>query len=122
MRDPGSRWKCAVRSRADYSLRQSRPVALGHMRGPGLAGFRLHMGETHARRRIRDADEVIAGRALDLASGELGLALQRLVTAGAVEFEFVCVHMSQPFYAQSRGEKYVKIFHILFPAVLRICE
>jgi len=90
------------------------------VRGPGLAGFRLHLGEAHARRRIRDADEVIAARALDLASGKLGIALQRLVTVGTVEFEFVCVHKSQPYHAQSRGEKYVKFFHILFPVALRM--
>ena len=120
MRNPGSRWKCAVRSRADFSLRQSRLVALGHMSGPGLAGFQLHLGEAHASGRVRDADEVVARRALDLASGELRLTLQRLVAVGAVEFEFVCVHKSQPFRAQSRGEKHVEFFHILFAAVLRM--
>ena len=62
------------------------------MRGPGLAGFRLHVSEAGARRWIRDADEMLAGRALNLASGELRFALQRLVTVGTVEFEFRVAH------------------------------
>lgn len=49
-------------------------------------------GEAHTRRRVRDADEVLAGRALNLPLGELRLALQRLITMGTVELEFVVVH------------------------------
>ena len=78
------------------------------MRGPGLADLRLDMGEAHARRRIRDADEVIAARALDLASGELRLALQRLVAVGTVEFEFGGVHRLHSQHAQIKDEKYVQ--------------
>jgi len=59
---------------------------------PGASGLRLHMGETGARRRIGDADEMVAGRALNLAAGKLRLALQRLVAVGTIEFEFVRVH------------------------------
>ncbi len=80
------------------------------MGGPSLAGFRLHMSEAGARRRIGDADEVLATGTLDLASGELGFALQWLVAVGAVEFEFVRVHKFQPLHAQSRGKKYVGKF------------
>ena len=64
------------------------------MRGPGLAGFRRHMGEPGARRRIGNADEVLAGRALNLPAGELRFALQRLVAVRTVELEFICSHRS----------------------------
>jgi hypothetical protein len=62
------------------------------MRGPGLAVFRLDMGESRARRRVGNADKVVAGRALNLPSGELRFALQRLVAMGTIKFEFVGLH------------------------------
>ena len=62
------------------------------MRIPGVAGFRLHMGETGARWRIGNADEVLAGGALNLPAGVARVALQRLITIGTIEFEFVGVH------------------------------
>ena len=68
------------------------------------------MRKSRARWRIWDADEVLAAGTLDLASGELGFALQWLVAVGAVEFEFARVHKSQPLHAQSRGKKYVGKF------------
>ena len=71
------------------SSNQSGFVALRHMRGPGLTGFRLDVGEAGARRRIGNADEMLAGRALNLPAGMAGIALQRLVAVGTVEFEFV---------------------------------
>jgi hypothetical protein len=40
-----------------------------------MAGFRLHVGETGARRRIRNADEVLAGRTLNLPTGVAWIAL-----------------------------------------------
>ena len=49
---------------------------------PGAAGLRLDLGETGARRRIGNADEMIAGRALDLPAGELRLALQAAGRSG----------------------------------------
>ena len=55
-----------VRHQTNSSLRFA---ALRRMRVPGAAGFRLDVGETGACRRIGDADEMLAGRALDLASG-----------------------------------------------------
>ena len=58
------------------------------MRRPGLAGFRLNMGEASAGRRIGNADEMLAGRALNLPSGMARVALQRLVAVGTIEFEF----------------------------------
>ena len=59
------------------------------MRGPRLAGFRVDMGEAGARRRIGNADEMVASRALNLPARVAGIALQRLVAVGTVEFEFV---------------------------------
>jgi hypothetical protein len=39
------------------------------MRIPGAAGFRLDVGETGAGGRVRDADEMLAGWALNLSPG-----------------------------------------------------
>jgi hypothetical protein len=62
------------------------------MGGPGLAGFRLDMGEACARWRIGDADQVLAAWALNLPAGVAGIALQRLITVGTIEFEFIRLH------------------------------
>lgn len=59
---------------------------------PRVAGFRLDVRVAHARRWIGNADQVFAGRALDLPAREVRFALERLITAGTVEFEFVGVH------------------------------
>jgi hypothetical protein len=59
---------------------------------PCLAGFRLHLGETSASGRIGNADQNLAGRALNLPAGELRFALQGLITVGTVKFEFIGVH------------------------------
>ena len=90
------------------------------MRVPSGSRLRLHLGEAHPGGRVRDADEHLAARALNLTPGELRLALQRLIAVGAVEFEFVCVHKSQPIHAQTRGKKYVEKFYILFSSFLRM--
>jgi len=78
------------------------------MRRPGLAGLRLDVREAGARRRIGDADEDVASRALDLPPGELGFALQRLVAVGTIEFEFVRVHKLLPHHAPNGRKKYMK--------------
>ncbi len=57
-----------------------------------MAGFRLDVRVAHARRWIGNADQVFAGRALDLPARKVRFALERLITVGTVEFEFVCVH------------------------------
>ncbi len=44
-------------------------TALRRMRVPSAAGFRLDVGEAGAGGRVGDADEMLAGRALDLPSG-----------------------------------------------------
>ena len=62
------------------------------MRGPSLAGFRVDMGEAGARRRIGNADEMVASGALNLPARVAGIALQRLVAVGTVEFEFGVAH------------------------------
>jgi hypothetical protein len=62
------------------------------MRGPSLAGFRVDMGEARARRRIGNADEIVASWALNLPTRAAGIALQRLVAVGTVEFEFGVAH------------------------------
>lgn len=59
---------------------------------PRMPGLRLDLSEAHPRRRIGDADEVFAGRALDLSPGELRLAFERLIAVGTVEFEFGFTH------------------------------
>jgi hypothetical protein len=46
------------------------------------------MGEPSARRGIRNANHVLAGRTLDLPACEMRLALQSLVAVATVEFEF----------------------------------
>jgi hypothetical protein len=63
------------------------------MRGPGLAGFRVDMGEAGASGRIWNADEMVASRALNLPARIAGLALQRLVAMGTIEFEFGGTHI-----------------------------
>jgi hypothetical protein len=75
---------------------------------PSASGLRLDLREPGARRRIGDADEKITGRALDLPSGELRLALQGLVAVRTVEFKFVRVHRILPHHAQTRCKKYIK--------------
>ena len=90
------------------------------MSGPSRPGLRLHLREAHPGGRIGDADENLTAGALNLTPCELRLALQGLVAVGAVEFEFVCVHKSQPIHAQTRGKKYIEKFYILFLVRLRM--
>jgi hypothetical protein len=66
--------------------------AFRRVRVPSTAGFRLDMGETGASRRVGDADEMLAGRALDLASGMARVARERLIAVRTIEFEFGRVH------------------------------
>jgi hypothetical protein len=71
------------------------------------------MSETSARRRIGDADEVVAGRALNLPAGELRFTFQRLVAVGTIKFEFVRVHRLHLHHAQNGREKYMQDLSIL---------
>jgi hypothetical protein len=70
------------------------------MRGPGLTGLRLHLGEAGARRWIGNVDEMIASGALDLPARVARIALQRLLTMGTMEFEFGGIHEFHPPNAQ----------------------
>ena len=81
-------------AKVHYLRSRSRLVASSgrHVSCPGAAVFRHDVGKTHASRRIWDSDEVLASRALNLAAGKLGLALQRLIAVGTVKFEFVRIH------------------------------
>ena len=97
----------------------SRLFALRHMRVPSGTGLRLHLGESGARRRIRDADEDMTGGTLNLAAGELRFAFQRLVAMGAVEFEFVGVHSISLHKRKTPGKSISKYLPILFTAILR---
>jgi hypothetical protein len=87
---------------------------------PGAAGFRLDMRETGALRRIGDADEMLAGRALNLPAGVARVALQRLITVGTVEFEFGLAHRLHPYHAQTRRKKYIKYLFILLVERMRL--
>jgi len=79
------------------------------MRGPGLAGFRVDMGEAGARRRVGNSDEMVAPRALNLSARMARVAFQRLVAVGTVELEFVGAHGLHLPHAQTGCQKYVKI-------------
>jgi len=90
------------------------------MRVPGAAGFRLDLGETGARRWIGDADEMLAGRTLNLPAGMAGVALQRLIAVGTVEFKFVRAHKLHPHHAQTGHKKYIKDLFILLAGQMRM--
>jgi hypothetical protein len=90
------------------------------MRRPGLAVFGLDMREAGTRRRIWNTDEVVAGRTLNLPTGKLRFALQRLVAVGTIKFEFVCAHSLHPHHAQTRRKKYMKDLFILFIRRMRM--
>jgi hypothetical protein len=90
-------------------------TSLRRMRVPGAARLRLDVGEPGAGRRIGDADEMLAGRALDLASGVAWVARKRLIAVRTIEFKFSRVHkllaIQKPraHGAQTRHEMHTKI-------------
>jgi hypothetical protein len=90
------------------------------MRVPSAAGFRLDVGETGARRRIWNANEVVAGRAFNLATSVTRVAFQRLIAVGTIEFEFVCVHSLHRHHAQTGRKKYINDLFILFVRRMRM--
>jgi hypothetical protein len=83
------------------------------MRVPSATGFRLDAGEAGAGGRIGDADEMLAGRALNLPPGELRFATQRLITMRTIKLEFVGVHSLHHHHAQTGRKKYMKDLFIL---------
>lgn len=85
-----------------------RLFALRYVSIPRMAGLWFDMGEPRAGRRIRNADEVIAGGTLNLPARVARIALQRLVAVGTIEFELGCIHRLRPVHAQNRRQKYIK--------------
>jgi len=59
---------------------------------PSAAGLWLEVRETHSGRWIGNADEKLAGGALNLAARVAGVALQGLIAARTIEFEICRVH------------------------------
>jgi hypothetical protein len=103
-------------------------AALRRVRVPSAAGFRLDVGETGARRRIGDADEMLTGRALDLASGMARVARKRLIAVRTVEFKFSRVHKPSPgqkphaHHGRTGGGKYMKKLNALNRTGARPCR
>jgi hypothetical protein len=94
--------KKSLRIKAEFSQPEvSGLAALRQVRIPRVSGFRLHVGETRARRGIGNADEVLASGALNLPAGVARVALQGLVTVRAIELEFGGVHRLQLDHAQT---------------------
>lgn len=83
------------------------------MGGPSLAGFRLHVGKTGARRRIGYADKMLAGWALNLTAGVAWLALQRLIAVGTIKFKFVRAHRLYPIMRKPVATIHKDLFMLL---------
>jgi hypothetical protein len=64
---------------------------------PGMPDLRFDVRKPGAGRGIGDSDQVMARRALDLATSVARIALQGLITVGAVEFEFIGGHSLHSF-------------------------
>ena len=76
------------------------------MSGPSLTDLRLDVREAGTRWRIRNADQMLAGRALNLPARVTGIALQRLIAVGTVEFELGGVHSLRPDHTQNHRKRY----------------
>lgn len=63
---------------------------------------------------------MLAGWALNLATGVAWIAFQGLVAVGTIEFEFSGAHRLDPYHAQTPHKKYMKEFFILFADRLRL--
>jgi hypothetical protein len=75
-----------------------------------MAGFRLDMGETGARRRVGYADEMLARRTLDLPPGVARVALQRLIAVVTVEFEIGIAHRLPTIMRKTAGKSIWKVY------------
>ena len=91
------------------------------MRIPGVAGFRHDVSEAHARGRIGDADQMLAGRTLNLSAGEMRLALQRLITVGTIEFEFVGGHNFYLHKRNPRVKSMAQVYRYFFVLNFALC-
>jgi len=67
---------------------------------PGPSALAWHTGETAARRRIGNIDEVITRRALNLAARELHFTFEVLFAMRALKFEFAGSHNSGSMLAE----------------------
>ena len=91
------------------------------MRVPGPPGLRLHVSKAHSGGRIGDANEMLARGTLDLASGKLRFALQRLVAVRTIKLKFFGTHKFFPIQnARKRPEKYRMILFILLVREMRM--
>jgi hypothetical protein len=91
------------------------------MRDPCLAGLGLDVGEPGSARRVGDADEMLAGWALNLPAGVARVALQGLIAVGTVKLEFGCAHSLHPYHAQIARKKYATKYSY-FPPMLCACR
>jgi hypothetical protein len=80
----------------------------------------LYVREAGARRRIGNADEMLARRALNLPPGVAWVALQGLIAVGTIKFEFGRAHHLHPHHAQIGRRKYMKDLFILFIPRMRM--
>ena len=62
---------------------------------PGPSALAWHTGETAARRRVGNIDEVITRWTLNLPAGELHLTFQVLLAMRALKFKFARSHNSE---------------------------
>ena len=87
---------------------------------PSVPRLGRDMGEPGSRRRIRDANEMLTGRALNLPAREMDFALQRLVAVRTVKLEFRCCHRFYLHKRKSRVKSISKFSRILFTFNLRL--
>jgi hypothetical protein len=78
------------------------------------------VGETGARRRIGNADKMLARWTLDLPAGMARVAFQRLIAMGTVEFKLVRRHRLHPHHAPTGRKKYIKYLFILLVGRMRM--
>jgi hypothetical protein len=107
--------------KAEDFAQPSALLAFRHKRVPSVAGLRLDASETGSRRRVGDADEVLAGWALNLPASVARVALQRLIAVRTVKLEFGCAHSLDPYHAQTDCQKYIGKYSY-FPPMLCACR
>jgi hypothetical protein len=73
------------------------------------------MRETGARRRIGDANQVLAGGALNLPAGVNRFALQRLVAVLAMEFKFSVIHKLHSYMRNPGAKSIWRNIHTFLP-------
>ena len=89
-------------------------LAFGQMGIPSATRLGLDLCEAGAGRRIGNSNEMLTTGTLNLASGELRFALERLVAMRAIELEFGGSHSAYLHKRKSRGKSISKFLSILF--------